>query len=252
MQRTRQDLGHRQTEGWPGGALDICCTSSPGNRGKCTTDAASGIPNSPLGGAAAGSLSAPSYGCSAAGISLGGLFPLAALAAAAHPADLATVAPDQRRRCLPNRYLGSTRSRADCSARTVKEQCARQRFPASAAPERENMESQSSLCRCGLEGPHGDWAVAESLIRSSRVHHRHEEGPVARRLRPGKWPRAARFQDQAVRRDRRSDSSRLNHRLELLGDTMSVIQSGCKRPGRCLIGHRFNPPHMIPLVEVVA
>ena len=33
--------------------------------------------------------------------------------------------------------------------------------------------------------------------------------------------------------------------------TMSVIQSGCKRPHRCVIGHPFNPPHMIPLVEVV-
>ena len=32
---------------------------------------------------------------------------------------------------------------------------------------------------------------------------------------------------------------------------MSVIQSKCKRPGRCLIGHPFNPPHIIPLVEVV-
>ena len=35
------------------------------------------------------------------------------------------------------------------------------------------------------------------------------------------------------------------------GLTMSVIQSKCKRPGRCLIGHPFNPPHIIPLVEVV-
>ena len=33
--------------------------------------------------------------------------------------------------------------------------------------------------------------------------------------------------------------------------TMSVIQSGCKHPERCVIGHPFNPPHMIPLVEVV-
>src|ERR1700733_5143298 len=33
--------------------------------------------------------------------------------------------------------------------------------------------------------------------------------------------------------------------------TMSVIQSGCKRPERCVIGHPFNPPHIIPLVEVV-
>src|SRR6202451_1632 len=35
------------------------------------------------------------------------------------------------------------------------------------------------------------------------------------------------------------------------GLTMSVIQSGCKRPERCVIGHPFNPPHIIPLVEVV-
>jgi 3-hydroxyacyl-CoA dehydrogenase len=35
------------------------------------------------------------------------------------------------------------------------------------------------------------------------------------------------------------------------GITMSVMQSACKRPERCVIGHPFNPPHMIPLVEVV-
>jgi carnitine 3-dehydrogenase len=32
---------------------------------------------------------------------------------------------------------------------------------------------------------------------------------------------------------------------------MDVIQSGCKQPERCVIGHPFNPPHVIPLVEVV-
>jgi carnitine 3-dehydrogenase len=36
------------------------------------------------------------------------------------------------------------------------------------------------------------------------------------------------------------------------GLTMSIIQSACKHPERCVIGHPFNPPHMIPLVEVVA
>jgi 3-hydroxyacyl-CoA dehydrogenase len=35
------------------------------------------------------------------------------------------------------------------------------------------------------------------------------------------------------------------------GITMSVMQSGAKRPERCVIGHPFNPPHIIPLVEVV-
>jgi 3-hydroxyacyl-CoA dehydrogenase len=36
------------------------------------------------------------------------------------------------------------------------------------------------------------------------------------------------------------------------GLTMSIMQSACKHPERCVIGHPFNPPHMIPLVEVVA
>jgi 3-hydroxyacyl-CoA dehydrogenase len=35
------------------------------------------------------------------------------------------------------------------------------------------------------------------------------------------------------------------------GITMDVIQSGCRRPERCVIGHPFNPPHVVPLVEVV-
>jgi 3-hydroxyacyl-CoA dehydrogenase len=36
------------------------------------------------------------------------------------------------------------------------------------------------------------------------------------------------------------------------GLTMSVMQSACKHAERCVIGHPFNPPHVIPLVEVVA
>ena len=35
------------------------------------------------------------------------------------------------------------------------------------------------------------------------------------------------------------------------GITPSVMQSKCMRPERILIGHPFNPPHIIPLVEVV-
>src|SRR5437016_9131292 len=35
------------------------------------------------------------------------------------------------------------------------------------------------------------------------------------------------------------------------GITPSVIQSRCKHPERVVIGHPFNPPHIIPLVEVV-
>jgi 3-hydroxyacyl-CoA dehydrogenase len=36
------------------------------------------------------------------------------------------------------------------------------------------------------------------------------------------------------------------------GLTMSDIQSGCpSHPERCVIAHPFNPPHLIPLVEIV-
>jgi 3-hydroxyacyl-CoA dehydrogenase len=35
------------------------------------------------------------------------------------------------------------------------------------------------------------------------------------------------------------------------GITPSVIQSKCNHPERVVIGHPFNPPHIIPLVEVV-
>ncbi|MDP6884598.1 MAG: 3-hydroxyacyl-CoA dehydrogenase NAD-binding domain-containing protein, partial [Rhodospirillales bacterium] len=31
---------------------------------------------------------------------------------------------------------------------------------------------------------------------------------------------------------------------------MTPIQKGLRHPGRCFLGHPFNPPHMIPLVEV--
>jgi carnitine 3-dehydrogenase len=35
------------------------------------------------------------------------------------------------------------------------------------------------------------------------------------------------------------------------GLAMSDIQARCRHPGRCVIGHPFNPPYLIPLVEVV-
>jgi carnitine 3-dehydrogenase len=35
------------------------------------------------------------------------------------------------------------------------------------------------------------------------------------------------------------------------GLLMSRVQSACKHPGRVVLGHPFNPPHLIPLVEVI-
>ena len=33
------------------------------------------------------------------------------------------------------------------------------------------------------------------------------------------------------------------------GITVTVMQSGCKRPERVVLGHPFNPPHLMPLVK---
>lgn len=33
--------------------------------------------------------------------------------------------------------------------------------------------------------------------------------------------------------------------------SMSVLQAECEHPARCLIGHPLNPPHIVPLIEVV-
>src|SRR5258706_3114975 len=35
------------------------------------------------------------------------------------------------------------------------------------------------------------------------------------------------------------------------GITPSVMQSKCRHPERIVVGHPFNPPHIVPLVEVV-
>jgi 3-hydroxyacyl-CoA dehydrogenase len=35
------------------------------------------------------------------------------------------------------------------------------------------------------------------------------------------------------------------------GITPTVMQSACRHPERVVVGHPFNPPHIVPLVEVV-
>src|SRR5579859_6811937 len=35
------------------------------------------------------------------------------------------------------------------------------------------------------------------------------------------------------------------------GFAMTMLQADCTRPERCVVGHPFNPPYLIPLVEVV-
>src|SRR5207342_2713964 len=48
-----------------------------------------------------------------------------------------------------------------------------------------------------------------------------------------------------------SSSSGITPSVMQTSCTPSVLQAKCKQPERVLVGHPFNPPHIIPLVEVV-
>ena len=98
----------------------------------------------------------------------------------------------------------------------------------------------------------GHRPVARRVARPPELHRRHEGGAVAGRLRPGERPRASGLQDQAVRRHGRRHPAGLDHRVELVGDhaERDAVRSASARSA-VLVGHPFNPPHIIPLVEVV-
>jgi carnitine 3-dehydrogenase len=49
----------------------------------------------------------------------------------------------------------------------------------------------------------------------------------------------------------RIDAASPPGRLQLLGLLISRLQMGCCHPERLVIGHPFNPPHLLPLVEMV-
>ena len=86
----------------------------------------------------------------------------------------------------------------------------------------------------------------------SRLHRRSGRGREGRRPRPGERARAARFQAEAVRPARRAVAARRDHRVELVGTPDEPDPVGAaSHPERCVIGHPFNPPHLIPLVEIV-
>ena len=73
-----------------------------------------------------------------------------------------------------------------------------------------------------------------------------------RRPGAGMWPGAPGLQAGSLSAHGRDPATRCHHRLQLLRlDDDRHPGEMRKHPERCVIGHPFNPPHIIPLVEVV-
>ena len=89
-------------------------------------------------------------------------------------------------------------------------------------------------------------------FRAAVVRRRSRACARRRRLRAGERPGAARPEARAVPADGRRAARARADRVGSSGLKMSDIQTACdKHPERCLIAHPFNPPHLIPLVELV-
>ena len=77
------------------------------------------------------------------------------------------------------------------------------------------------------------------------------DGLRAGRLRAGERARGPRAQADAARRDRRRAPGHVVISSSTSGYGMSEMQVACAHPERTVVGHPFNPPYLIPLVEVV-
>ncbi len=104
----------------------------------------------------------------------------------------------------------------------------------------------------GLAGARSGWAaVAGASLANLEVHRRPRRSCCRCRPRPGERAGAVGLQTEAV-------PKQLDELLppdviiasSSSGIKMSDIQSGVAlHPERCVIGHPFNPPHLIPLVR---
>ena len=104
-----------------------------------------------------------------------------------------------------------------------------------------------------LAGPRSDWASRpERRTSNLKFTPAIAQAVERRRPGPGERSRAARFQAEALRSARRTAAADVIIASSSSGLRMSEIQLGAaSHPERCVIGHPFNPPHLIPLVEIV-
>ena len=98
-----------------------------------------------------------------------------------------------------------------------------------------------------------DWSCnGRRAPRRFSFHRDVGRGGQGRRVRAGERAGARGPQDRAAGDDRRrAAASDVVIASSSSGLLISRVTVKCKHPERCVIGHPFNPPHLIPLVEVV-
>ena len=96
------------------------------------------------------------------------------------------------------------------------------------------------------------WVAAGAERRSLQLPRDAGGGGRGRRIRAGERAGTRGRQDRAVRR---RSTPRCRRTAVIASSSsgllISRVTAKCKHPERCVIGHPFNPPHLIPLVEVV-
>jgi len=108
--------------------------------------------------------------------------------------------------------------------------------------------SWPALVRLGASQPLPDKVPEDRLSFHCRTR-----GSAGRcRFRPGERSRARGGEARAAGPARRRAALRGGHRLEFVRPADEPLAGGLPSSERCVIGHPFNPPHLVPLVEVVA
>ena len=108
--------------------------------------------------------------------------------------------------------------------------------------------SWPALVRLGASQP-----VPDKVPEDRLSFHCRTRGSAGRcRFRPGERSRARGGEARAAGPARRRAALRGGHRLEFVRPADEPLAGGLPSSERCVIGHPFNPPHLVPLVEVVA
>jgi 3-hydroxyacyl-CoA dehydrogenase, NAD binding domain len=119
-------------------------------------------------------------------------------------------------------------------------------------PGARSREISEWICRRGLAQSRPTVAVAgRAALGGVELSRRAGGGARRGRVRPRKRSRARGFEARLARPARCRPRPGDRHRVEFVGAIDERVQIDCRHPERCVIGHPFNLPHLVPLLEGV-